>query len=189
TERTTKVSNSTPKATAKPISVTNTSGSVPSAAKVPASTTPAEVITPPVAARPTSAPRRVPWRPLFSWAPVLVDPGHQEDVVVGTEGDQEHERPQRQRRVGPREAEQVVEGQGADAQRSREGQHPGGDQKQGAARAAPPQPRTTAPGWRPAAGARRSRAAPGRGRPAPPAAPAARPGCGRGGGGARGRRS
>ena len=40
TERTTKVSNSTPKATAKPISVTNTSGRVPRAAKVPASTTP-----------------------------------------------------------------------------------------------------------------------------------------------------
>jgi Berberine and berberine like len=45
-----KVSSSTPKATAKPISVMNTSGRVPRAAKVPASTIPAEVITPPVAA-------------------------------------------------------------------------------------------------------------------------------------------
>ena len=62
TERTTKVSSSTPNATAKPISVTNTSGSVPRAANVPARTTPAEVMTPPVAARPISAPRRGPWR-------------------------------------------------------------------------------------------------------------------------------
>jgi hypothetical protein len=71
TERTTKVSSSTPNATAKPISVTNTSGRVPRAAKVPARTTPAEVITPPVAARPISAPRRVPWRLLSSWTRVM----------------------------------------------------------------------------------------------------------------------
>jgi hypothetical protein len=45
TERTTKVSSSTPNATAKPSSVTNTSGRVASAANVPASTSPAEVIT------------------------------------------------------------------------------------------------------------------------------------------------
>src|SRR6266536_2102628 len=62
TERTTKVSSRTPKATAKPISVMKTSGSVPSAVKVPARTRPAEVITPPVAARPIRAPRRVPCR-------------------------------------------------------------------------------------------------------------------------------
>lgn len=58
TERTTKVSSRTPKATAKPISAKPTMGRVASAAKVPASTRPAEVMTPPVAARPV----RVPWR-------------------------------------------------------------------------------------------------------------------------------
>ena len=66
-----KVSSSTPNATAKPISVTNTSGRVPRAANVPASTIPAEVITPPVAARPISAPRRVPTRLASSWTLVI----------------------------------------------------------------------------------------------------------------------
>ena len=122
TERTMKVSSSTPKATAKPISVMNTSGSVPRAANV-ASTIPAEVITSPVAARPISEPRRVPWR-------LLVDPGHEEDVVVGAEGDQEHKGPQRERRVGPGEPEDVLEDQGAHPQRGRERQHHGGHQQQ-----------------------------------------------------------
>ena len=62
TERTTRVSSSTPNATAKPSSARNVTGSVPSTANVPASTTPAEVMTPPVAASPVSAPRRVPCR-------------------------------------------------------------------------------------------------------------------------------
>ena len=60
TDRTTRVSSRTPKATAKPISANATSGRLASAANVPASTMPAEVITPPVAASPIVAPRRVP---------------------------------------------------------------------------------------------------------------------------------
>ena len=60
TDRTMIVSSSTPTATAKPSSTTNTIGKVASAANVPASTKPAEVMTPPVAPMPISAPRRVP---------------------------------------------------------------------------------------------------------------------------------
>ena len=60
TERTRKVSSSTPKATTKPSSVRKMSGSTASTRKVPASTTPAEVITPPVTARPLVMPSRAP---------------------------------------------------------------------------------------------------------------------------------
>ncbi len=60
TERTTRVSSSTPRATAKPISAKATAGRVPSTAKVPARISPAEVITPPVADSPFNAPCRVP---------------------------------------------------------------------------------------------------------------------------------
>ena len=97
TDRTMIVSSSTPNATAKPSSARNTIGSVASAANVPASTNPAEVMTPPVAARPIRAPRRVPMLQRL-----LADPGHQEDVVVDAERDEEHEREQRERRVGAR---------------------------------------------------------------------------------------
>lgn len=51
------VSSSTPKATAKPISVSATSGSTPSTENVAASTSPAEVMTPPV----TATARTVAW--------------------------------------------------------------------------------------------------------------------------------
>ena len=87
TDRTISVSSRTPSATATPISARNTSGSVPSTRNVAASTRPAEVITPPVAASATSEPSRVP-----RVCGLLADPGHQEDVVVDAQGDQEHER-------------------------------------------------------------------------------------------------
>lgn len=61
-ERTMKVSSSTPKATRKPIWVSDTSGSTASTLKVPASTMPAEVMTAPVTASPRIMPSRVPWR-------------------------------------------------------------------------------------------------------------------------------
>ena len=66
---------------------------------------------------------------------LLAHPGHQEDVVVDAQRDQEHEDEQRERRVRAAEAEHVVEDQRADA-RAR--------------------PRTTAPRSRSAAAARRS---------------------------------
>ena len=71
TDRTTRVSRSTPNATAKPISANATRGSVPSTANVPASTSPADVITPPVAARPTSEPRWCPRRTASSRTRVM----------------------------------------------------------------------------------------------------------------------
>ena len=119
------VSSRTPRATAKPISANATTGSVPRTAKVPASTSPADVITPPVAASPTSAPRRVP-----TCLGLLVDAGHQEDVVVDAERDQEHEDEQRERRVGAGEAEHVPEDQRAQPERRAERQHHGADQHQ-----------------------------------------------------------
>ena len=64
-----------------------------------ASTTPAEVITPPVEDSAISEP--------LSGAVVdrfLAHSGHQEDVVVDPEGHQEHEREQREARIGVREA-------------------------------------------------------------------------------------
>ena len=117
------VSSSTPNATAKPSSVRNVTGSVPSTANVPASTTPAEVITPPVAASPISA-------PAAGAVPLgfLAHAGHQEDVVVDAQRDQEHEHEQRERGVRAGEAEHVVEDQRADAERRRERQHHGRDQ-------------------------------------------------------------
>jgi hypothetical protein len=50
---------------------------------------------------------------------LLVHSGHQEDVVVDAERDQEHEGDQRDRRIGPGEAEDVVPDQGAHAERRR----------------------------------------------------------------------
>ena len=111
-ERTRNVSSSTPNATAKPISARNTIGSTPSTTKVAASTSPAEVITPPVTASPRRMPSRVP-----CCERLLPHPGHQEDVVVDAQRDQEHEREQRERRVGAGEVEHVVEDERADAQR------------------------------------------------------------------------
>jgi len=60
TERTRKVSSSTPNATVNPIWAANTSGSTVRTAKVAASTMPAEVMTPPVTASPRRIPSRVP---------------------------------------------------------------------------------------------------------------------------------
>src|SRR5262245_15942621 len=60
----------------------------------------------------------------------LMDSGHEEDVVVGAQRDQKDKGPQRERRVGAGEAEQVVKDQRADPQRGRERQHDGGDQQQ-----------------------------------------------------------
>ena len=98
--RTTSVSSSTPNATANPISARNTSGSTPRTENVAASTTPAEVMTPPVTVSPRRMPRRVPLSQRL-----LAHAGHQEDVVVDAERDEEHEREQRERRVGAGEAE------------------------------------------------------------------------------------
>ena len=71
TDLTTRVSSSTPNATAKPSSARKVTGSVASAAKVPASTKPAEVMTPPVADSPVSAPRRGPCLPASSRTRVI----------------------------------------------------------------------------------------------------------------------
>ena len=51
---------------------------------------------------------------------LLAHPGHQEDVVVDAQRDEEDEREQRQRRVAAREAEDDVEDDGADAERGDE---------------------------------------------------------------------
>ena len=87
---------STPNATMKAIWTRNASGMTPSAANVAASTTPAEVITPPVVVSPRSMPctGAVAQR-------LLPDPGHQEDVVVDAEGDEEDEAVQRHGGVRP----------------------------------------------------------------------------------------
>ncbi len=50
----------------------------------------------------------------------LPDPGHQEDVVVDPECDQEDEHEQREGRVRTTEVEYVVEHQRADPESSRE---------------------------------------------------------------------
>ena len=81
----------TPRATANPISAKATTDTVVGTAKVPASTSPAEVITPPVAASPMRAPPPGPDLPGF-----LEDPGHEEDVVVDPECDQEDEYEERE---------------------------------------------------------------------------------------------
>ncbi len=59
-DRTTRVSSSTPKATMKAIWARNARGMTMSAAKVAASTTPADVMTPPVLTSPRSTPCRAP---------------------------------------------------------------------------------------------------------------------------------
>ena len=125
TERTIIVSRMTPRATATPSWARNTTGMVPSTRNVAASTRPALVITPPVEVSATSAPLRVP-----GVHRLLAHAGHQEDVVVDAQGHEEHEREQREARVGPGEAEDVLEQQRRDAQRGAEGQHHGGDQDQ-----------------------------------------------------------
>src|SRR5436190_1779689 len=61
---------------------------------------------------------------------LLADPGHQEDVVVDAQRDQEHEREQRHRHVRARKGEQVPEHQRGQAERGREGQHHRADQHQ-----------------------------------------------------------
>ena len=93
---------------------------------MPARTAPAEVITPPVAASPVTraGPGALPLR-------LLPHPGHQEDVVVDAECDEEDEHEQRERRVFRAEVEHVVEEQRAHPEGGREGQHHGGDQHDG----------------------------------------------------------
>ena len=61
---------------------------------------------------------------------LLPDPGHQEDVVVDAQGDQEHEHEQRERGVRAAEAEYVVEEEGADAEGGGEREHHRGGQDQ-----------------------------------------------------------
>ena len=119
------VSISTPKATANPISARKTIGSTPRTANVEARTMPAEVMTPPVTERPRSTPDL-----RAELQRLLPHPGHQEDVVVDPQRDQEDEREERERRVGAGEVEDVVEEDRADAQCRRERQHDGGDQQQ-----------------------------------------------------------
>jgi hypothetical protein len=124
TERTTIVSSSMPKATAKPSSVRNVAGMVASTANVPARTNPAEVITPPVAASPIRAAPRVAFGRLFPHS------SHQEDVVVDAECNEEHEHEQGERGVGPAEPEDVVEEECAHAEGGGEGKHHRGGQDQ-----------------------------------------------------------
>ena len=61
---------------------------------------------------------------------LLADPGHQEDVVVDAERDQEDEHVERERRVLAAEVEHVPEDQGADPERGPERQHHGRHQHQ-----------------------------------------------------------
>ena len=115
------VSSRMPSATAKPSSVKKVAGIVARTANVPASTNPAEVITPPVVASPVRG---------VALAGFFPDPGHQEDVVVDAEGDQEHEDEQWERGIGPAEPEHVVEEERADTEGGSEGEHHRGGQDQ-----------------------------------------------------------
>ena len=125
TDRTMKVSSSTPRATAKPISAKATIGSVPRAAKVPARTRPAEVMTAPVVGE-----ARHHARAGALAGRLLADAGGQEDVVVDAQGHQEDEDEQREVRRLARVVEEVAEGERAEAQRGREGQDHRPDQQQ-----------------------------------------------------------
>ena len=58
----------------------------------------------------------------------LPHPGHQEDVVVDAQGDEEDKDEQRERVIRVAEVEHVVEEQRAHAQRRGVRQHHGGDQ-------------------------------------------------------------
>ncbi len=60
----------------------------------------------------------------------LVYAGHQEDVVVDPERDQEHEHEQREGGVGSREPKEVLEDKGADTEGRGERQNHRGDQDQ-----------------------------------------------------------
>ena len=106
-----------------PISVNFVDGIVARTANVPASTNPAEVITPPGGGQPDD--RAVPGVPPDR---LLADPGHQEDVVVDGQRDQEHE--QRERGIHAAEPEHVVEEESADAEGGGEGEHHRGGQDQ-----------------------------------------------------------
>lgn len=63
-------------------------------------------------------------------ATVHAHPGHQEDVVVDAEGDEEHEYEKRQGAVSGVDTEDVLEHPGADTERGAEGQHHGGDEQE-----------------------------------------------------------
>ena len=103
TERTRKVSSSTPKAMMKPISVRNTSGSTARALNMPASTIPAEDD----GAGDREAAQHADARAVAQG--LLAHAGHQEDVVVDPQRHEEHERQQRERGVDAREVEDVLE--------------------------------------------------------------------------------
>lgn len=108
-----KVSIRTPTAIVAPTWISSSSGSRVRVAKVPARIKPAPVTTPPVLTRATlCALARAPRRRL------LPRPGHQEDVVVDAQGDQEEEREEDQveRDTSGR---QLREGEGAEPERCR----------------------------------------------------------------------
>ena len=113
-----KVSRRTPIATVAPIWTSSSSGSRVRVAKVPARIRPAPVTTPPVSTSARRMPSRVPCA-----RRLLARPGHQEDVVVDAERDEEDERHQDQvegdpfaRRAGRRAKVQSpsVAGEGED---------------------------------------------------------------------------
>ena len=134
--RTTKVSRRTPIATVAPIWISSSSGSRVRVAKVPARISPAPVTTPPVATSARSVPSRVPWT-----RRLLAHPGHQEDVVVDAERDQEDEGEQGEVEGDPFAAE-LGEGEGREAEacRRRRGR------RSRSGRAAPRSPAAPPPG-------------------------------------------
>ena len=97
------VSSRMPKATARPSSVRNVAGIVARTANVPASTNPAEVITPPVAASPDDGAVAG-----VAFVGFFADPGHQEDVVVNAERDEEHVHQQRACAVNSATTEEIT---------------------------------------------------------------------------------
>ena len=125
TLRTRKVSRRTPKATTKPISVRKVSGRLPSTEKVPARTMPALVMT---AAGDGEGAQDALFGAVLDR--LLTGTGDQEDVVVDPQGDEEDEGEERQRGVGPREAEDDVEDEVADAEGGEEAEDHRADQDQ-----------------------------------------------------------
>jgi hypothetical protein len=100
-----------PKATANPSSVRNVAGMVARAAKVPVRTKPGGGDHP--FGRGEPGDRAVPGAAFVGF---FADPGHQEDVVLGAERDQEHVPEQRHGGVSAAEAEHTGEEEGTDAQ-------------------------------------------------------------------------
>ena len=92
-------------------------------AKVPARIRPAPVTTPPVLTSAARTPSRVPRA-----ARLLARPGHQEDVVVDPEGDEEDERHQLEVEGQPFHPEDLGEGEGGEPEGGGEGGDDGRDQ-------------------------------------------------------------